>query len=144
VVPGGVLNFSATKFPLILVFALEKGLQGKKESPIVLKMDPSQTAMRDYVGKETIVNETGDMAEPPPGAPKEHSGWDVYNTESKRVDEELVKDWRESLDSLLIFVSISVKRPFKLLTGYRPPFLQPFLPLLSSRARRCSNPMQQA
>jgi hypothetical protein len=39
--------------------------------------------------------------------PKEYSGWDVYNNEAKKVDTELVNDWRDSLNSLLLFVSIS-------------------------------------
>ena len=39
------------------------------------------------------------------GLPKEHSGWDVYNNEARKVDTELVKDWTSSLNSLLIFVS---------------------------------------
>ncbi|KIM29772.1 hypothetical protein M408DRAFT_67442, partial [Serendipita vermifera MAFF 305830] len=37
---------------------------------------------------------------------KEYSGWDVYNNEAKKVDTELVKDWRESLNSLLLFAAI--------------------------------------
>jgi hypothetical protein len=41
-----------------------------------------------------------------PGIPKEYSGWDVYNNEAKKVDTELVNDWRESLNSLLLFVSV--------------------------------------
>jgi len=41
-----------------------------------------------------------------PGIPKEYSGWDVYNNEAKKVDTELVNDWRDSLNSLLLFVSI--------------------------------------
>jgi hypothetical protein len=36
---------------------------------------------------------------------KEHTAWDVYNKEAKKVDIELVKDWKESLNSLLLFVS---------------------------------------
>ena len=40
------------------------------------------------------------------GIPKEYSGWDVYNNEAKKVDTELVNDWRDSLNSLLLFVSI--------------------------------------
>jgi hypothetical protein len=41
-----------------------------------------------------------------PAAPtKEHTVWDVYNNEARKVDIELVKDWRESLNSLLLFVS---------------------------------------
>jgi hypothetical protein len=37
---------------------------------------------------------------------KEYSGSDVYNNEAKKTDTELVNDWRESLNSLLLFVSI--------------------------------------
>jgi hypothetical protein len=44
--------------------------------------------------------------ERPLGISKEHSGWDVYNNEAKKVDTELVNDWRGSLNSLLLFVSI--------------------------------------
>ena len=36
---------------------------------------------------------------------KETSAWDIYNTEAKKVDDELVKDWTDSLNSLLVFVS---------------------------------------
>jgi Family of unknown function (DUF6535) len=35
---------------------------------------------------------------------KENSVWDVYNNEARKVDNELVKDWRDSLNSLLLFV----------------------------------------
>jgi hypothetical protein len=38
--------------------------------------------------------------------PKEFSGWDVYNNEAKKVDNELINDWRDSLNFLLVFVSI--------------------------------------
>ncbi|KIM28594.1 hypothetical protein M408DRAFT_69517, partial [Serendipita vermifera MAFF 305830] len=41
-----------------------------------------------------------------PGVPIEYSGWDVYNTEAKKVDIELVKDWNASLNSLLVFAAI--------------------------------------
>jgi tetratricopeptide (TPR) repeat protein len=47
----------------------------------------------------------GMAGEKPPGIPKEYSGWDVYNNEAKEVDTELVNDWRDSLNSLLLFVS---------------------------------------
>jgi Family of unknown function (DUF6535) len=43
-----------------------------------------------------------------PGMTREYSGWDVYNNEAKKVDTELVNDWRDSLNSLLLFVSIPV------------------------------------
>jgi Family of unknown function (DUF6535) len=38
------------------------------------------------------------------GMTKEYSGWDVYNNEARKVDNELVKDWTTSLNFLLIFV----------------------------------------
>lgn len=41
-----------------------------------------------------------------PGMKKKKTVWDVYNHEAKRVDHELIKDWRESLNSLLVFTAI--------------------------------------
>jgi hypothetical protein len=38
------------------------------------------------------------------GTVKESTAWDVYNTEAKKIDTELIKDWRDSLNSLLLFV----------------------------------------
>ena len=35
----------------------------------------------------------------------EDTVWDVYNNEARKVDTELVNDWKESLNSLLLFVS---------------------------------------
>jgi Family of unknown function (DUF6535) len=35
----------------------------------------------------------------------EYTVWDVYNNEARKVDAELVNDWKESLNSLLLFVS---------------------------------------
>jgi Family of unknown function (DUF6535) len=40
-----------------------------------------------------------------PGLSKEYSGWDVYNNEATNVDRELVTDWENTLNSLLVFVS---------------------------------------
>jgi hypothetical protein len=40
-----------------------------------------------------------------PGFIKEFTAWDVYNNEARKVDNELVKDWTSSLNSLLLFVS---------------------------------------
>jgi len=50
---------------------------------------------------------------------REYSGWDVYNNEAKKVDTELVNDWRDSLNSLLLFVSHEIAEGlgFHLLTG---------------------------
>jgi hypothetical protein len=42
-----------------------------------------------------------------PGMVKESTVWDVYNNEARKVDNELVKDWTASLNSLLVFVSES-------------------------------------
>ena len=39
------------------------------------------------------------------GTVKELTAWDIYNNEARKVDIELVKDWRDSLNSLLVFVS---------------------------------------
>ncbi|KIM19696.1 hypothetical protein M408DRAFT_182846 [Serendipita vermifera MAFF 305830] len=34
------------------------------------------------------------------------TAWDLYNDEARKVDNELVKDWRDSLNSLLVFAAI--------------------------------------
>ncbi|KIM31690.1 hypothetical protein M408DRAFT_20918 [Serendipita vermifera MAFF 305830] len=49
------------------------------------------------------INTTAELI---PGMVKESSGWDVYNNEAKKVDTELVNDWRASLNSLLLFAAI--------------------------------------
>jgi len=41
----------------------------------------------------------------PPGFTRESRWWDIYNNEAEKVDKELIKDWRESLNGLLLFVS---------------------------------------
>jgi Family of unknown function (DUF6535) len=46
-----------------------------------------------------------------PGMTKEYTAWDVYNNEARKVDTELVNDWRDSLNSLLLFVSIPTIDP---------------------------------
>lgn len=41
---------------------------------------------------------------------KESSIWDTYNNMADvRDDDEMMQDWRESLNSLLLFVSLSLK-----------------------------------
>lgn len=35
----------------------------------------------------------------------EHTIWDAYNNEAKKMDSESVNDWRDSLGTLLLFVS---------------------------------------
>jgi hypothetical protein len=37
---------------------------------------------------------------------EENDVWDVYNTEAMKEDRELVKDWQDSLNALLLFVSL--------------------------------------
>lgn len=39
-------------------------------------------------------------------AATEHSIWDVYNNVADMEDDELIKDWNDSLNFLLVFVSI--------------------------------------
>jgi hypothetical protein len=41
-----------------------------------------------------------------PGMVRESTVWDVYNNEARKVDNELVKDWRDSLNFLLVFVRL--------------------------------------
>lgn len=41
-----------------------------------------------------------------PGMTREYSAWDVYNNEARKVDIEFVKDWKDSLNSLLLFAAI--------------------------------------
>jgi hypothetical protein len=68
--------------------------------------------------KQAVVEmETGAVGESRwlPGMTREYSGWDVYNNEAKKVDMELVNDWRESLNSLLLFVGIL---PYSLVLAY--------------------------
>jgi len=36
---------------------------------------------------------------------RELTVWDVYNNEAWKVDNELITDWKQSLNSLLVFVS---------------------------------------
>ncbi|KIM27204.1 hypothetical protein M408DRAFT_71641, partial [Serendipita vermifera MAFF 305830] len=77
----------------------------------------------DKVPKEVVVevepteSDDGQNPEeyPVEGAPQDESlvttiqettAWDIYNNESKKVDRELVKDWTDSLNSLLVFAAI--------------------------------------
>jgi hypothetical protein len=62
-----------------------------------------------------------------PGLVKEFTAWDVYNNESKKVDDELVKDWTVSLNFLLVFVRnlpLDLSHKANYLT--RRPFLPPY------------------
>jgi len=66
--------------------------------------------------------------QPPVGIPKEYSGWDVYNNEARKVDMELVNDWRDSLNSLLLFVS-SFRMIYDAFPRVSYPYRLPSLPL---------------
>jgi hypothetical protein len=72
-------------------------------------LGPPHTRAPDILHKEVIEIGTGVAGEGGrlPGMTKEYSAWDVYNNEAKKVDTELVNDWRDSLNSLLLFVSIA-------------------------------------
>jgi Family of unknown function (DUF6535) len=73
-------------------------------------------------GKETPVDlATGIASESNrrPGITREYSGWDVYNNEAKKVDTELVNDWRDSLNSLLLFVCTSLLQPLPRISSYK-------------------------
>lgn len=66
----------------------------------------------DGVKRGTLIDLEGPMDGDrgrPHEMPREYSGWDVYNNETKKVDMELVSDWRDSLNSLLLFVSINLR-----------------------------------
>jgi len=64
---------------------------------------PEERTKESVLPAQTAI--AGANSELRPGIAKEYSGWDVYNNEAKKVDEELVKDWTASLNSLLLFVS---------------------------------------
>jgi hypothetical protein len=44
-----------------------------------------------------------------PGGPfavaKETTAWEIYNSKASGIDKEMIKDWNDSLNTLLIFVS---------------------------------------
>ena len=37
---------------------------------------------------------------------KETTAWEIYNDRAQTIDRELIRDWNDSLNTLLIFVSI--------------------------------------
>jgi hypothetical protein len=84
----------------------EKELNPHNSAP---NLGPSHTRAPDRRRKELIEIGTGVVGEGGrlPGITKEYSAWDVYNNEARKVDTELVNDWRDSLNSLLLFVSIA-------------------------------------
>ena len=76
--------------------------------PNAANSGPSHTRAPDRRRKEVTETHPGVAGEggPLPGMTKEYSAWDVYNNEARKVDTELVNDWRDSLNSLLLFVGI--------------------------------------
>jgi Family of unknown function (DUF6535) len=44
--------------------------------------------------------------------------WKVYNEEMAKVDMDRIEDWRDSLDSLLVFVCIPVSCPFLIVANF--------------------------
>jgi hypothetical protein len=83
----------------------EPGKGEKKEQTLkVHTIQPARKAVAHRVlEQDTSTGHDGGVL---PGMTKEYSGWDVYNNEAKKTDTELVNDWRESLNSLLLFVSV--------------------------------------
>jgi hypothetical protein len=75
---------------------------------------PSHTRASDRRRKEVIEIGPGEGGRLP-GMTREYSAWDVYNNEARKVDTELVNDWRDSLNSLLLFVSILLPEPYVIL-----------------------------
>ncbi|KIM20825.1 hypothetical protein M408DRAFT_122876 [Serendipita vermifera MAFF 305830] len=70
-------------------------IEPKLPDPIVRNIHGSYPPIGAIVEDERI-----------PGLSKEYSAWDVYNNEARKVDIEFVKDWKDSLNSLLLFASI--------------------------------------
>jgi hypothetical protein len=67
--------------------------------------DPSKYSTTNGVDDSYVLATKGPENYGPAAPTKEHTVWDVYNNEARKVDIELVKDWKESLNSLLLFVS---------------------------------------
>jgi hypothetical protein len=83
----------------------EKKAQDMNSHNNVTNVGTSRTRAPDRRRKEVIEIGPGEGGRLP-GMTKEYSAWDVYNNEARKVDTELVNDWRDSLNSLLLFVSI--------------------------------------
>jgi hypothetical protein len=86
----------------------EKKAQESNSHNTAPNLGPSHTGAPNRRRKEAVEIGTGVAAEGGrlPGMTKEYSAWDVYNNEARKVDTELVNDWRDSLNSLLLFVCI--------------------------------------
>jgi Family of unknown function (DUF6535) len=87
----------------------EKKAQGFNTDHNASNLGPPHIRAPDRRRKEVLEMATGVAGEGGrlPGMTKEYSAWDVYNNEARKVDTELVNDWRDSLNSLLLFVSIA-------------------------------------
>jgi len=80
-----------------------------------------------------------------PGIVKETDCWDIYNNEARKHDTALVKEGRESLNSLLLFVSRNILLYWYIFLTYisRHPFLLRSSPHSLSKARGCWNRTRQ-
>jgi hypothetical protein len=87
---------------------LEKVAQELNPHNSAPNLGPSRTRAPDRRREEVVETGAGVAGEGGRllGMTKEYSAWDVYNNEARKVDTELVNDWRDSLNSLLLFVSI--------------------------------------
>jgi hypothetical protein len=113
----------------------EKKAQDMNSHNNVTNVGTSRTRAPDRRRKEVIEIGPGEGGRLP-GMTKEYSAWDVYNNEARKVDTELVNDWRDSLNSLLLFVSILLPELEVILRFDRRPSLPPFLLPSSSKVRR--------
>ncbi|KIM23507.1 hypothetical protein M408DRAFT_262720 [Serendipita vermifera MAFF 305830] len=73
----------------------DERLQPTNEAVDQTTNEPLQTLVVDKLLGGTAIN-----------LQREATVWDVYNNEAKKVDDELVKDWRDNLSSLLLFAAI--------------------------------------
>jgi hypothetical protein len=46
---------------------------------------------------------------------EETTAWEIYNHKAAEIDREMIKDWNDSLNTLLIFVSWSILMSFEFL-----------------------------
>jgi Family of unknown function (DUF6535) len=96
----------------------EKKVNETNTHPNAPNVGLPRTGFMNGRSRAVVEIESGAAGEPGrlPGMTREYSGWDVYNNEAKKVDTELVNDWRDSLNSLLLFVSYCPRRPQHILT----------------------------
>lgn len=65
-------------------------------------MDPEKTSSRS---KDVIVQDISTESLGPPTRRIPETAWQIYNRRAAIYDKELIKDWNNSLNTLLIFVS---------------------------------------